>query len=242
MNSKYLIFVASLVFFTGTAFFSTNCGSGTNEPATTTTTLTASTTTITTTSTTTTNPPTPGYKIYSGLDPGGQNFSFEYPENWTVSEETLTEDWNYGQWINFCGPGDWQTSVPVLSLWIVPMTGALASETAYLTAVYDDRNVEVAVGEGVGELSDEITEETIAGLTAKGHRIQQRTIKIFGYAGPDGTEETCAMYKSEHATAESEWRAFSKGNYIYDLGFVAIGEKITSREAFLHALNTFRFN
>ena len=44
-------------------------------------------------------------------------------------------------------------------------------------------------------------------------------------------------------SAESEWLAFEKGNYLYELNFAAIGDTLASREAaYIHAKDTFQFN
>ncbi|OGC13127.1 hypothetical protein A3D23_00485 [candidate division WOR-1 bacterium RIFCSPHIGHO2_02_FULL_53_26] len=187
-------------------------------------------------------PTAAGYKVYSGTDPGGRAFSFEYPDGWTASEETLTSSWNSGKWIMFKGPGDWQTGGPVLSLWIAHKEGTLTDEASYKAAAYSDRNVSPTGGAGPGLISEAATTETVAGLTAEGWRINYRTQLPIGRIYEVGDIEYDDLMAGELVTAESEWRVFEKGDYVYDLNFAAIGDKLSSREAYLHAINTFRFD
>lgn len=205
----------------------------------------ATTTTTTTTSTTTTI--TPGYAVYSGTDPSGQKFSFEYLETWTTSQETLTSSWGEGgTWIMFKGPGNWETGVPVLSLWIVPKDGTLTDEASYNAEAYSDRNVFYeADNTGPGLILESSTTETVTNLslTAEGWRITYRTRLPLGRIYPDGDLEIHELMAGELVTAESEWLVFQKGNCLYDLNFEAVGAGLSSREAaYLHARSTFRFD
>lgn len=197
------------------------------------------------TTTTTTIPPSAGYKIYSGTDPSGQKFSFEYPEDWIVSEEVLTSDWNSGTWIMFEGAGDWQTGVPVLSLWIVPKSGTLTDEASYNAAAYSDRNVASAGDTGPGLISESFFDVFIplVGITAESWRITYRTRLPLGRIWTEGDLEYHALMVGDLVSAESEWIVFQKGNYLYDLNFAAVGDKVTSREAaYIHAKDTFKFD
>lgn len=207
-----------------------------------TTTTTATTLTTTTSTTSTTQGPSAGYKIYSGADASGQKFSFEYPEGWTTSLESLTLSWNEGDWIMLLGPGDWETGIPVLSLWIVPKGGTLTDEASYDAAAYADRAVSPAEGNGIGLISEFSTSETVAGSSARGRRIISRTVFPIAYTATVGTAEVDGMMEGDLATAEVEWRVFRKGDYLYDLNFSAVADKVSSREAFLHAKNTFKFD
>lgn len=217
----------------------------------TTTTTTASTTVSTsstatsTTGTTTTSLPNPGYLVYSGSDMSGQAFTFEYPETWTVSVESLTSVWNSGTWIMFKGAGDYQTGRPVLSLWIVVKAGSLGSYTAYDNWAYFDRNIDPYPGvSGPGLLSETATSETIAGSPAQGWRIVYSTRLPAGQIYTSSNVENFELMYGPLVNAEREWLVFEKGNYCYDLNFAAVGGDATaSREAaFVHAKNTFKFH
>jgi hypothetical protein len=202
----------------------------------------AATTTSTTTAATTSTA-TPGYKVYNGTDASGQGFSLEYPESWIVSEETLTSSWENGQWISVEGPGSWETGAPILNLWIVPRGGSFANAASYNAAAYSDRNVAAAEGDSPGMLSETATTETVAGITAEGWTITFRTIFPIGYTYTQGTIEVDMHVAGTPTTAERKWAVFQKENYLYDLNFVAIGDKVASCEsAYRHAKNTFRFN
>lgn len=185
---------------------------------------------------------TTGYKLYSGTGPSGQKFSFEYPETWTTSQETLTSSWEAGTWIMFKGSGDWQTGVPILSLWIVPKSETLTDEASYNAEAYSDRNVSYeADNTGPGLISEASTIETVAGLTAEGWRIIYRTRLPLGRIYTSGEVEYDDLMAGSLVTAESEWIVFQKGSYLYDLNFEVVGDKITYRSAYLHAKQTFKF-
>lgn len=204
---------------------------------------TTTTVTATSTTTTTTAAPTPGYQYYRGTDASGQSFTLEYPDSWTASQETLTSTWNSGEWISLTGPGSWETGIPIINLWIVPKGGTLTSVASYNTAAFSDRNRALSENSGPGQLSQAETSETIAGLAGEGWETTYLTTIPFGPIYSIGTFEVHEHYAGDLTSAKRKWLVLLKGNYLYDIGFNAVGNKVATCEAvYLHLRDTFRFN
>ncbi len=193
------------------------------------------------------------YSTYSGTDPTGRSFSFEYPKDWTVEEMSLADTdpsdtrFTSAEAVLFFGSGNPQSGVPLLILWMVPSSPALPSLGSYEAFTESDRDVETAPNSGAeGRLvKDPWTTTEVAGLTANEMKISYNTripLEIYTPTNEAGVE-IYTRYAGNIISLINKWAVFRKENVFYDLRLVVTGDKyVTYHDSvYIHAKDTFKF-